>query len=49
MYSLVFGREPTSEEASLALAFVAGENEAHEKWARYAQALLVSNEFVFVD
>jgi hypothetical protein len=49
MYSVLFGREPTPDEASLALAFVAGENEAQEKWARYAQALLVSNEFVFVD
>ena len=49
MYSLLFGREPTAEEASLALAFVGDENEAGDKWVRYAQSLLVSNEFVFVD
>jgi hypothetical protein len=49
MYQLLFGRDPTADEASLAMQFVSDQNEAGATWERYAQALLVSNEFVFID
>jgi hypothetical protein len=52
LYALLFGREPTADESSLALAFIGAENgtdTARHNWERYAQALMVSNEFVFVD
>jgi hypothetical protein len=49
VYELLFGREPTADEAALAVEFVATENGTAEIWARYAQALMVSNEFVFID
>ena len=55
-HRLAFGREPTPDEAVLAEAYLAGKDEAGEaarnrlsRWARYAQALLASNEFIHVD
>jgi mono/diheme cytochrome c family protein len=47
MYRLCYGREPDREEHALARAFVAEGSEA--TWRRYAQALLLGNEFVLVD
>ncbi len=46
-YRLLFGRMVTSKETQLGLQFLAkaGEN----AWAQYAQALLSSNELLFVD
>lgn len=46
MYRICVGREPDAEEVRLALGFVGGDKDA---WARLAQALLLSNEFVYVD
>ena len=56
LYRLLFGRAPTTDEIDLGIQFVAGaESEPSVKdskfspWERYVQALLLSNEFVFVD
>ncbi len=52
MYRIVYGRKPTSEEASAALAFVNAPVEGVAKlspWEQLAQVLLASNEFAFVD
>jgi Protein of unknown function (DUF1553) len=49
-YQLLFGREPSREEAQLALAFLqkpaAGES---SRWEQYAQLLLAANEMLYVD
>lgn len=52
LYRLLFARGPSAAEQEFASEFfgaapMARESEAH--WQRYAQALLMSNEFVFVD
>jgi hypothetical protein len=48
MYRLCYGREPDGEELALAGAFV-GDGKVQASWQRYAQALLLGNEFVLVD
>lgn len=49
-YQLLFQRKPNEQERTIADQFL-GENARHDGsvWARYAQALLGSNEFLFVD
>jgi hypothetical protein len=47
-YALLFGRPPHEKELRLGLAFL-GEGKPDEMWPAYAQALLASNEFLFVD
>ena len=49
-YQLLFGRDPTQRELTLGTSFVA-ENEPDRaaRWQEYAQVLLGSNEFLFVD
>ena len=47
-----FGRETTLEEVALGLKFLRSPTEAGDKmtaWEQYAQAILASNEFVWVD
>jgi hypothetical protein len=46
-YRLLFGRAPSREELRLGLAFLQGGQV--DAWRRYAQALLNSNEFLFVN
>ncbi len=46
-YRMLFGREPTEHERAIALAYVSSGGEA--SWQQYAQALLATNEFMFVD
>ncbi|MFO0800588.1 MAG: PSD1 and planctomycete cytochrome C domain-containing protein [Gemmataceae bacterium] len=46
LYRLAFGRPPAASEAELARAFVA---RGPERWADLAHALLLTNEFAFVD
>ncbi|HEX3147487.1 MAG TPA: DUF1553 domain-containing protein [Gemmataceae bacterium] len=46
-YRLLFGRSPTAKERELGLAFVKPNNA--DVWQEYAQVLLGSNEFQFVD
>ena len=57
LYRLLYGRSPTPDEIWAAAEFIRGE-EAHASpgtpatltpWEKYAQVLLQSNEFVFVD
>jgi mono/diheme cytochrome c family protein len=51
LYQLLFSRLPTEDELRLAHQFF-GEDETRNSlvnWQRYAQALLLTNEFVFVD
>lgn len=45
-YRLLFGRNPTDAERKLGLEFV---KPAGEQWEKYAQVLLSSNEFNFVE
>ncbi len=45
LYRLLYGREPTAEEQKWAVTFV----KSQADWPVYVQALLVANEFVFID
>jgi hypothetical protein len=49
LYRLVYGRAPAAEETALAREFVGAAPGTPVAWERYAQALLLANEFVFVD
>ena len=51
LYRLALGREPESEELRLAKRFVAesGLSKVTLPWQELAQALLLSNEFMFMD
>ena len=46
-YRLLFQRPPSPAEKKLGLDFIAGKDA--KGWAEYAQVLLTSNEFQFVD
>jgi hypothetical protein len=48
MYQLLFGRDPSELELSAGVQYVSG-GTAESSWRQYAQALIVSNEFVFID
>jgi hypothetical protein len=48
LYRLLYGRGPTAEELSLAREYLGG-SPTPVAWERYAQALLLANEFVFID
>jgi hypothetical protein len=45
LYRILYGRAPTQRELSIAQEYLA----ANGTWERYAHALLMANEFVFVD
>jgi hypothetical protein len=47
LYLLCYGRPPGPAELSLATEFLT--NAPRPEWLRYTQALLLANEFVFVD
>jgi hypothetical protein len=51
LYRLVYGRAPEAEESTLALRYLekGGTTPAEEAWTRYAQALLLANEFAYLD
>jgi mono/diheme cytochrome c family protein len=49
LYQHLYQRHPTALELRLALDYVAAAGSSTQAWERYAQALLVANEFVFVD
>lgn len=61
LYRIAFARQPTSDEIGLGIAYVnsesasPGENSRSSKmapltpWEKYAQVLLETNEFIFVD
>lgn len=49
-YRLLYGRDPEARELKTAESFLARPNEAElSRWQQLAQALLVSNEFMYVD
>jgi hypothetical protein len=48
VYRLLYGRAATAAEVALAKEFLGGAAES-PAWARYAQGLLMANEFAFVD
>ena len=45
-YTSIFGRAPSEEELRVGLAFV---RQGRDRWPMYVQALLGSNEFMFVN
>jgi len=47
-YAILFQREPTAKEVTLASTYL-GPKPAADAWTRYAHVLLGSNEFLFVD
>jgi hypothetical protein len=51
MYQLAFGRSPDADELALAQKFLSAKASASKltPWEEYAQVLLLSNEFAFVD
>jgi hypothetical protein len=49
LYRIAFGRTPTKDEIRWSLEFVAGTSSSAVGWELCAQALLLSNEFAFVD
>lgn len=53
LYEILFSRLPDADELRLGTAFVSESDEsqatAEERWRLYAQALLGTNEFLFVD
>ena len=58
IYRVLYSREPSADEIAMGLQFVADEKQkgpampargALTPWEKYAQVLLASNEFVFVD
>ena len=51
-YRLAFNRAPDTEEAALALSFLRQPSTTDDRltrWQQYAQALLASNEMMYVD
>jgi hypothetical protein len=49
MYQILYGRDPDRNEVALARAYLAESKGSVQSWQRYAQALLLGNEFVFVE
>lgn len=54
LYRLLFSRDPMDEEVAMGLEYLSFEQQQHTEtqlppWAKYAQALLLSNEFMFLD
>lgn len=49
VYSLAYGRAPTADELEVARSFLNAAGSTEAVWTEYAQALLLSNEFIFVD
>jgi hypothetical protein len=46
LYQRLFQRVPTAQEKQLAQQFL---EESHNNWPQYAQVLMSSNEFLFVN
>jgi hypothetical protein len=49
LYRLLYGRAPDADEKAMARAFLADRTDGSDPWPALAQALLMANEFVFVD
>jgi hypothetical protein len=48
-YALLFNREPTPRELELAQNFIGAHSDTKQAWREYAQALMASNEALFID
>lgn len=48
-YAWLYQRKPTNKELALATAFLTGHETDKIAWSQYAQALLASNELLFID
>ncbi|MCB1211477.1 MAG: DUF1553 domain-containing protein [Verrucomicrobiales bacterium] len=48
-YALLFQRLPRGEEMAMAREFFVGREEDLAAWSQYAQALMATNEFLFID
>ena len=48
-YAWLYQRKPTTKEAALATSFLTGRETDAVAWSQYAQALLASNELMFID
>jgi hypothetical protein len=48
-YRLLFGRGPTDQERQIGEAFIESAGNDAAAWSQYAQALLASNEMLFID
>lgn len=49
LYRLLFSRPPREDEAAVGLAYVTTAKDPEIAWRQYAQLLLMTNEFAFVD
>jgi mono/diheme cytochrome c family protein len=49
LYRLALSRSPSTEEAAWAAKFVAAGGASDASWSELAQAILATNEFVFID
>jgi mono/diheme cytochrome c family protein len=49
LHRLILGRLPDNDEERLARAFLKDASAADSRWRDYVQALLLSNEFAFID
>src|SRR5439155_189558 len=49
VYRLICGRAPSFEEVQLGQEFLGGAASPALNWERWTQALLLTNEFIFVD
>jgi hypothetical protein len=49
LYRLIYSRPPTEVGLALVCEFLGGLNVGSSRWQSFAQALLMANEFVFVD
>ena len=48
-YARLFQREPSRDELNRARGFFAGRENDAAAWSQYAQALMATNEFLFID
>lgn len=48
-YTWLYQRKPTTKEVALATSFLSGREADAVAWSQYAQALLASNELMFID
>jgi hypothetical protein len=49
LYRLIYGRPPTGDEVRLAKDYLGKDPQPVTLWQRYVQALMLANEFVYVD
>jgi hypothetical protein len=48
-YRMLFAREPDANELKLGVEFLKGRDATSDRWGEYAQALMISNEMLYLD